>query len=98
MGELKSGETYVVISKSDGIVYKRVTGKFKEQKKLKLVSDNPAYEPYEISGEDVLELWKAKAYISTHLPLPTPEPTMESLTNMMAQMQRSISNLQQSNN
>jgi hypothetical protein len=30
--------------------------------------------------------------------LPTPEPTMESLTTMMAQMQRSISNLQQNNN
>src|ERR1700753_3921589 len=79
-GDLKSGDTYVVVSKSDGVVYKRVTGKFKEQKKLKLVSDNPVYEPYEISGEDILELWKAKAYISTHLPVPTPEPTLESLT------------------
>ncbi len=77
---------------------KRVTGKFKELKKLKLVSDNPVYEPYDISGEDILEIWKAKAYISTNLPLPTPEPTMESLTTMMAQMQRSISKLQQNNN
>jgi len=97
-GDVKPGETYVIISKSDGIVYKRVNGKFKEQKKLKLVSDNPVYEPYEISGEDVLEIWKAKAYISTHMPLPAPEPTMESLTTMMAQMQRSISNLQQNKN
>jgi len=31
------------------------------------------------------------------MPLPAPEPTMESLTSMMAQMQRSISNLQQKN-
>jgi transcriptional regulator with XRE-family HTH domain len=95
--DLKSGETYVIISKNDGVVYKRVNGKFKETKKLKLVSDNPVYEPYEISGEDVLEIWKAKGYISTHLPEPTPEPTMESLTNMMAQMQRSISKLQSNN-
>jgi len=96
-GDIKSGETYVIVSKSEGVVYKRVNGKFKEQKKLKLVSDNPVYEPYEISGEDILEIWKAKAYISTHLPEPTPEPTMESLTSMMAQMQRSISKLQQNN-
>ena len=96
--DLKSGDTYVVVSKSDGVVYKRVTGRFKEQKKLKLVSDNPVYEPYEISGDDILEIWKAKGYISTQLPQPTPEPTLESLTAMMAQMQRSISNLQQSNN
>jgi transcriptional regulator with XRE-family HTH domain len=95
--DVKAGETYVIISKNDGIVYKRAGNKFRENKKLKLISDNPVYEPYEINGEDVLEIWKAKAYISTHMPLPTPEPTMESLTSMMAQMQRSIANLQSNN-
>src|SRR6201996_3053064 len=92
--DVKQGDTYVVVSKSEGIVYKRIGNKFRDNKKLKLVSDNPVYDPYEVSGEDILELWKAKAYISTHLPMPTPEPTMESLTTMMAQMQRSISKLQ----
>jgi transcriptional regulator with XRE-family HTH domain len=96
-GDVKSSETYVIVSKSEGVVYKRMGSKFRADKKLKLISDNPVYEPYEISGEDVLEIWKAKAYISTQMPLPTPEPTMESLTSMMAQMQRSISNLQQKN-
>ena len=97
-GDVKQNETYVIISKNEGIVYKRIGNKYKDNKKLKLVSDNPVFDPYELPGEDILEIWKAKAYISTHLPLPTPEPTMESLTNMMAQMQRSISNLQQGNN
>jgi len=96
-GDVKTAETYVIISKTEGVVYKRIGNKFKDNKKLKLVSDNPVYEPYEIGGEDILELWKAKAYISTHLPMPTPEPTLESLTGMMAQMQRSISNLQGNN-
>jgi transcriptional regulator with XRE-family HTH domain len=96
-GDVKGGDTYVIVSKSEGVVYKRMGSKFRADKKLKLISDNPVYEPYEISGEDVLEIWKAKAYISTQMPLPAPEPTMESLTSMMAQMQRSISNLQQKN-
>jgi len=96
-GDVKPAETYVVISKTEGVVYKRAGNKFKDHKKLKLMSDNPVYEPYEIAGEDILELWKAKAYISTHLPLPSPEPTLESLTGMMAQMQRSISNMQGNN-
>jgi transcriptional regulator with XRE-family HTH domain len=91
--DIKAGETYVIISKTEGVVYKRAGNKFKENRNLKLISDNPVYDPYEISGEDVLEVWKAKAYISTHLPMPTPEPTLESLTGMMAQMQRSIANL-----
>jgi transcriptional regulator with XRE-family HTH domain len=96
--DVKSAETYVVVSKNDGVVYKRIGNKFKDQKKLKLISDNPVYEPYEVSSEDILELWKAKAFISTQLPQPAAEPTMESLTSMMMQMQRSISKIEQSNN
>src|SRR6201995_2066811 len=91
--DVKPAETYVVISKNDGIVYKRIGNRFRDNRKLKLISDNPVYEPYEIEGEDVLEIWKAKGYISTHFPEPSPEPTLESLTSMMAQMQRSISGL-----
>jgi len=95
--DIKPAETYVIVSKTEGIVYKRVGNKFRDNKKLKLISDNPVYDPYEISGEDILEIWKAKAYLSTHLPMPTPEPTMESLTAMMAQMQRSIADIKGSN-
>lgn len=91
--DLKLGETYVIISKSDGVVYKRAGNKFKENRLLKLVSDNPVYEPYNIPAEEILEIWKAKAYISTAFPEPTPEPTLETLTNMMSQMQKSISGL-----
>jgi hypothetical protein len=40
-----------------------------------------------------LEIWRAKAYISTSMPEPTPDPTIETLSQMMAQMQKSISQL-----
>ncbi|MBK0383493.1 LexA family transcriptional regulator [Pedobacter sp. SD-b] len=92
--DLKVGETAVVVSKNDGVVYKRMGSKLKADKGLKLVSDNAIYEPYFVAADDIVEIWKAKAYISTELPQPTPEPTMESLTTMMAQMQKSISQLQ----
>ena len=96
--DIKPGETYVFISKTDGVVYKRAGNRFKENKALKLISDNITYEPYMIAAEEILEVWKAKAYISTSLPEPTPEPTMESLTLLMSQMQKSIAKLQQNNN
>ncbi len=95
--DVKPNETYVIVSRSEGVVYKRIGNRFKENKKLKLISDNPVYDPYEVSGEDILEIWKAKAYISTQLPVPIPKPTMESLTSMMADMQRSIAKLQSNN-
>ncbi|MFB2118473.1 helix-turn-helix domain-containing protein [Parapedobacter sp. 2B3] len=89
--EIKPGQTYVVISRDEGVVYKRIAFKYKEEKGLKLVSDNKSYEPYWVGADDILEVWKAKAYISTQLPEPTPEPTMETLTAMMTQMQKTIS-------
>ena len=96
-GDVKTGDTYVVLSKTEGIVYKRIGNKYRDNKKLKLLSDNPVYDPYEVSGEDILEIWKAKAYLSTHLPMPTPEPSIENLTSMMSEMQKSISKLQSNN-
>ncbi|MFD2744366.1 MULTISPECIES: XRE family transcriptional regulator [Sphingobacterium] len=88
--DIKIGQTYVVVSKSDGIVYKRIGQKFKEDKGLRLVSDNKTYEPYWVESADILEVWKAKAFISTELPEPNPEPTLEALSSMMAQMQKTI--------
>lgn len=91
--EIKVGETYVVISKNEGVVYKRAGNKFKEDRELKLISDNRMYDPYALPADDILEIWKAKAFLSTTLPEPTPEPTIETLSNMMSQMQKSISQL-----
>jgi transcriptional regulator with XRE-family HTH domain len=57
--EVKNSNTYVVLSKQDGIVYKRLLKNTKAKNKLTLVSDNPSYEPYNMNADDVLELWKA---------------------------------------
>ncbi|WP_219223670.1 XRE family transcriptional regulator [Pedobacter antarcticus] len=91
--DVKVGETYIIISKNEGVVYKRAGNRFKEKKELKLVSDNKLYDPYLIPADDILEIWKAKAFISTSLPDPAPEPTIETLSNMMSQMQKSLSQL-----
>ncbi|MGV3509281.1 MAG: XRE family transcriptional regulator [Sphingobacteriaceae bacterium] len=96
--DIKVGETYVFITKDDGVVYKRAGNKYKENKVIKLISDNSVYDPYTIPAEDIIEVWKSKAYISTVFPEPAQEPTMESLTSMMAQMQKSIAQLKLGNN
>ena len=95
--EIKPGETYIIISRNEGVVYKRVGNKFKENKELKLVSDNKMYDPYSIASDDILEIWKAKAYFTTSLPEATADPSIETLTQMMAQMQKSLQNLNKSN-
>lgn len=64
MEDVKSSNTYIVISKSEGIVYKRIMRNTKAKNKLTLVSDNPIYEPYNVNTEDVLEVWKAQMIIT----------------------------------
>jgi len=93
--DVKSGTTYVVVSKSEGIVYKRAMYKFKQEKGLKLSSDNKAYESFWLETDDILEIWKAKAYISTDFPEVSLEPSLESLTTMISDMQKTILNLKE---
>lgn len=62
--ELKPNNTYIVISRKEGIVYKRVLKNAKSKSKLTLVSDNPDYQPYQMDAADVVEIWKASLVIS----------------------------------
>lgn len=59
LDDVKNSNTYVLLSKSDGIVYKRLIKNTKPKNTLTLVSDNPVYEPYQMQAQDVLEVWKA---------------------------------------
>lgn len=57
--DVKNSNTYVVLSRNEGVVYKRIMKNNRAKNKLTLISDNPQYEPYHVSAEDVLEVWKA---------------------------------------
>ncbi len=94
--DIKNNDTYLVISKNDGIVYKRIQNKLKENKTLILKSDNKAYEPYSIHVDDILEVWKAKAYISMNFPEPDTDTSIDKLTAMMMDLQTKIADIQKS--
>lgn len=61
--DIKTGKTYVIISKSEGVVYKRVKNE-KNTEKLILISDNDAYLPYAINYRDIDEIWQYYAHLS----------------------------------
>lgn len=66
--DVKDGHLYIVVSQREGVVFKRVFSKLSEEDALILRSDNPSYAPYPLPAEDVLEIWKAVAYISSVFP------------------------------
>jgi transcriptional regulator with XRE-family HTH domain len=62
--ELRSGSACIVVSRHEGIVYKRIQRNGRSRNKITLVSDNPVYHPYTVNTDDVLEMWQAQMVIS----------------------------------
>jgi transcriptional regulator with XRE-family HTH domain len=62
--DLKNDQAYIVVSRNEGIVYKRIVKNNRLKNKLTLVSDNPQYQPYQVNAEDIVELWQAQMVIS----------------------------------
>jgi transcriptional regulator with XRE-family HTH domain len=62
--EVKSNNTYVVVSRGEGVVYKRIMKNNRLKNKITLISDNPQYAPYNVNAEDIIEMWQAQMIIT----------------------------------
>lgn len=94
--DIKNSQAYIVVSRNEGIVYKRIVKNNKAKTRITLVSDNPQYEPYSINAEDVLEMWKA-VYV-LHKPTPQPRWDMNQLATVVNTLQEQVSTLKKKMN
>ncbi|MDC3337153.1 LexA family transcriptional regulator [Flavobacteriales bacterium] len=60
--QIVEGNTYILVTLTDGIVYKRV---YKDGQNLMLYSDNSFYTPYDISVKEIVEVWEFTCSINT---------------------------------
>jgi len=60
--DIKDRATYIIASKNDGVVYKRVV-KDDANQALTMISDNNTYAPYTLPYSEVGEIWKYQAHI-----------------------------------
>ncbi len=93
---VKSNAAYIVVSKSEGIVYKRIIKSNKNKSKLTLVSDNPAYQPYQVNTADVLEMWQAQAVINKVTQQQRWD--VDSLVNLVSNLQDQVTTLKKKMN
>ncbi|WP_034058874.1 LexA family transcriptional regulator [Lacinutrix jangbogonensis] len=63
--QIKTGNTYVLLTKNDGMVYKRVFNNIAFNNSLLLMSDNKFYNDYSVPMDDILELWEFTCSINT---------------------------------
>jgi transcriptional regulator with XRE-family HTH domain len=86
--QIKDGNPCIVVSRIDGVVFKRVYSRLKEAASLSLHSDNPTYSPYAVEAEDILEIWEAKAYISSTFPIA--DISLNKLTSIVMDLQHEV--------
>jgi transcriptional regulator with XRE-family HTH domain len=57
LNDIVNGRTYVLVTKEEGVIYKRVQRK-NNSATLELHSDNKNYAPYSVKISDVIEIWE----------------------------------------
>ena len=92
VSDLKNGKTYVLLTKDEGIVYKRVFRYSDNQELFCFASDNRQYSAYDISGKDIVEIWEAKAFIGLEFPNPGEEEefTLKRLADIVLDLQQEV--------
>ncbi|MXN91725.1 helix-turn-helix domain-containing protein [Flavobacterium sp. Sd200] len=93
LGEVRDGRTYILLTKSEGIVYKRLNRNGKNS--LMLISDNSFYEPYAVMVSDILEIWEYACSIATKEFEPDDSP--ETIRDVLQGMRKEIAALRNSN-
>ena len=88
---LLSGYGYIIFTVDEGIVFKIVENLIEKEGKLRLYSLNPIYEPFDVSLNEMKEVWKFVNYISAELP----EPVMPSseLIKTVAGLKRDVAQM-----
>jgi len=94
--DVKNNQAYIVVSRNEGIVYKRIVKSNKAKGKLTLVSDNPQYQPYQVNAEDIVEFWHAQMVLSKVTQQQRWD--MDSLASMVNNLQNQVSSLKKKMN
>ena len=63
INNLKNGTACILVTRNDGMTYKRITKQI-ENNTLLLTPDNAEYKPYEVPVDEILELWEYKCTIN----------------------------------
>ena len=92
--DVKDGRTYIVLTKEEGLVYKRVYNHIETRGCLWLHSDNKLYAPYDVPAGDVLELWEFTCCINTQ-EYEADELKLSSIANMFRDLKVELKAIKQ---
>jgi transcriptional regulator with XRE-family HTH domain len=94
--DLSNNRAYIVVTRNEGIVYKRVQKNTKQKTKLTLISDNPIYQPYQVEAMDIIEFWSAEYIISKQQK--ANKNDVDALANIVSNLQDQVTTLKKKMN
>lgn len=83
--DIKDGTSYIIVTKNDGMTYKRLYNKIEENNTLLLVPDNKNYASYNVPIAEVVELWEFTCSINTQ-EYDERDLKISSIANMLTQL------------
>ena len=93
LGQVLGGKTYIIITRSEGMVYKRLNKNIENA--LTVSSDNYFYPPYEVKASDILEIWEYQCSIARS-DKRTEALENDSIKNMFVELKRDINEVKKS--
>ncbi len=91
LDHLKNGNTYVILTKTEGIVYKRF---YLIENAIELHSDNRIYQPFIVDASDILEVWEFVCALNDS-DTPAQEPNFNEMMLMLQNLQAEMRELKQ---
>lgn len=85
---------YIVVTREHGVVFKRVENRLDTHGDYVLVSDNPDFAPYRVQPEEVVEMWRARAYLAFDWPTPA-FAGMERIQTTLDHMRETLRGIEQ---
>ncbi|MEO6304525.1 MAG: XRE family transcriptional regulator [Bacteroidia bacterium] len=90
--EVKFGQTYIIVTKEDGLSYKRIMSFSKKEGAYELHSDNKLYAPFKVKANDILEIWEYTCCINMNQ-YQNDELNLDSIMNMLKGLKVEISEI-----
>ena len=85
----------MLVTNSEGIVYKRVYNNISENGELLLHSDNKTYSPFSIPAQEVLEVWEFTCLINTQ-EYSEQDLNLDSIMGMMRELKVEMASIKKS--
>lgn len=85
---IQSGKPYIILTVSDGIVFKIVDNLIQDEGILRLYSLNSQYKPFDVPIPDVKEVWRFVNYINSEIP--TAEKPADDLSQKIFELTREV--------